>query len=218
MFDNLRNAFREAIENFNKELARDQVPETVDRLLLGMRNEVADAKVRIRELEDQLSRARTEAARELKEAETARRRGKMATDIGDAETAGVAMEFAAKHEERQRILEQKAVAMEQELALRSREVEEMLVKVKEAQAKRDSLAATTGRSGARETIGAADDLFSELDRMAEKIGDEDARAEAARDFDDLDLDDLDVGPDPYRPPEVDVDARLEELKRRMGRE
>ena len=33
MFENLRNAFREAVENFNKELSRDQVPETVDKLL-----------------------------------------------------------------------------------------------------------------------------------------------------------------------------------------
>lgn len=221
MFDNLRSAFREAIENFNKELARDQVPETVDRLLVGMRNEVADAKVRIRELEDHLARATAEAAREKKEAETARRRGKMASDIGDEETAQVALQYAAKHEERQRILEQKATALEQELTLRRREVEEMLEKVKEAQARRDSLSATAGRTGARESLGAADDLFAELDRMAEKIGDEDARAEAARDFDDLDLDvDLDADPDapPYRSPEVDVDARLEELKRRMGQE
>ena len=90
----------------------------------------------------------------------------------------------------------------------------MLAQVKDAQAKRDTLAATSGRSGARESIRAADDLFAELDRMAEAIGDEDARAKAAEDFADLDLD---ADPDlPPPPSPVDFDARLEELKRRMN--
>ena len=220
MFDNLRHAFKEAIENFNKELSRDQVPETVDKLLAGMRDEVADAKVRIRELEDQLTRAKAEAQREQTEATTARRRGQMAADIGDEETAGVAREYAAKREERHQVLEQKVQALTRELALLTKDVEEMLAKVKEAQAKRDTLAATTGRGGARDSIRAADDLFSELDRMAEKIGDEDARAGAAQDFSDMDFSASDFDAELHREPEpeVDVDARLEELKRRMGKE
>lgn len=218
MFENLRNAFREAVENFNRELARDQVPENVDRLLKGMVDEVADAKVQIRELESQIARTRAQVERERKEAATARRRGKMAADIGDAETAELAAQYAARHEERQRVLEQKATALGQELALRTEEVEEMLVKVKEARARRDSLAAASGRTGARETLGAADDLFAELDRMAEQIGQEDARARAAEAFEDLDLDGEDPFQAPPRPPALDVDERLEELKRRMGRE
>lgn len=218
MFDNLRNAFREAIENFNKELSRDQVPETVDKLLRGMLTEVTDAKVAIRELETQIARTDAEVAREKKESSTARRRGKLAEDIGDAETARVAGEYAARHEERGHVLEQKAAALRQELALRTQEVEEMLVKIKEARAKRDSLAASSGRSSARGTIGAADDLFAELDRMAEQIGDEDARARAAESFDDLDLGGDDPFDAPPRAPELDVDQRLEELKRRMGQE
>lgn len=217
MFDNLRNAFREAVENFNKELNRDRVPEAVDSLLAGMRSEVVEAQARVRELEAQITRATAEAERERSEAATARRRGKMAEDIGDADTAKVAGEYAAGREERQRVLEQKAAAMKQELAIRTREVEEMLAKMKEAQASRDGLAASAGRTSARESLYAADDLFSELDRMAEKIGYEDAQAQAAEEFAGLDLDaDPDFAPPP--PPEVDLDARLEELKRRMGRE
>jgi phage shock protein A len=217
MFDNLRNAFREAIENFNKELARDQVPEAVDSLLAGMRAEVADAQARVRELEVLITRATAEAEREKTEAATARRRGKMAEDIGDADTAQVAAQYVASREERQRVLEQKAAAMKEELAIRTREVEDMLVKVKEAQTSRDGLAATAGRTGARESLYAADDLFSELDRMAEKIGHEDAQARAAEELADLGLDaDPDFAPPP--PPEVDLDARLEDLKRKMGRE
>jgi phage shock protein A len=218
MFENLRNAFREAVENFNKELARDQVPETVDKLLRGMRNEVADAKVQLRELDDQITRTDAEVEREKSEVATARRRGKMAQDIGDAETAQIAAQYAARHEERQRVLEQKAAAFRQEVVLLKKEVEEMLAKVKEAQSKRDSLAASAGRSGARESLHAADDLFSELDRMADKIGDEDARARAAETMDDIDLGG-DYGLDePPLAPEPDVEERLAELKRRMGRE
>jgi phage shock protein A len=216
MFDNLRDAFREAIANFKDELSRDQVPETVDRLLVGMRDEVADAKVRLKELDDLISRAELESAREKREAETARRRGKMAADIGDEETVKVASEYARKHEERQKLLEQKVVALRNERVHREEEIADMLAKLKEAKASRDALAAQAGRSEARESIGAADDLFSELDRMAEKIGDEDARARAAEDMDFLDLDDDDLRGPPRE--QVDVDERLEELKRRMGRE
>jgi phage shock protein A len=217
MFDNLRHAFKEALENFNKELSREQMPGTVDRLLSGMRDEVADAKVRVRELEDHLARTTAEAEREKTEVATARRRGKMAADIGDEETARVAMEYAARHEERHAVLEKSALAMKDELALRAREIEEMLAKVKEAQAQRDGLTATTGRSGARESLSEADDLFSELDRMAEKIGGEDARAQAAQDFADLDLAPGLEEP-VFRAPEIDMDEALAELKRRMGRD
>lgn len=217
MFENLRNAFREAIDNFNKELSRDQVPETMDRLLVGMRKEMVDARARIAELEDQIARADADAKRQSTEADTARRREKLATDIGDAETAQVAGEYAERHEERRGVLEQKAAALRQELALLRREFEEMTAKMKEAEVSRAGLRASAGRTGARESLGAADDLFSELDRMAEKIGDEDARASAAEDFDDLDLEsDMDHAPPP--PPEMDVDERLRELKRRMGQE
>jgi len=214
MFEDLRSAFREAVNNFKDEISREEVPETVDKLLLGMRNEVADAKVRIKELEDQMTRAVHESEKEKKDAATCRRREKMARDINDGETADVAAQYAEKHEERQRLLEQKAVALSDELDYMRKEVEEMFGKVKEAQAKRDALTATAGRAGARGSIGAADDLFSEMDRMAEKIGDESARGEAAEAMDPLDLH-VDMDEPPRRPVDVDYDARLEELKRRM---
>ena len=222
MFEKLRNAFREAVDNFYEELNRDHVPETVDKLLKGMRDELADTKVQIRSLEEQIRKTLAQAEAQKKEAATARRRGEMAEKIGDEETAKVAREFADKHAERQGLLERKAVALKGELEFLEGEYEGMMAKVKEAAAKRDALAAKSGRAGARDTIGAADDLFSELDRMAEKIGDEESRARAAESFGDLDLDG-DAADDFDREleaeePEVDVDARLEELKRRMGRD
>lgn len=217
MFENLRNAFREAVDNFNKELGRDQIPETVDRLLVGMRSELVDTRARITALEQDLARTEAEAERQRVEGATARRREKLAADIGDTQTTEVAAQYAQRHEERHGVLDHKAGALRQELALLRREYDEMMAKFKEAEASRAGLTASAGRTGARESLGAADDLFRELDRMAEKIGDEDARASAAEEFSDLDLDgDADYAPPP--PPEVDMDERLRELKRRMGQE
>jgi phage shock protein A len=218
MFDDLRAAFREAIDNFNKELSREQVPETVDKLIVGMKNEIAEAKVQIGDLENHIAKSRKSMAKERSEAATCRRREQMAREISDTETAELAAQYADKHEEHVRLLEQKITALEAELNFRGEEVDEMLGRVKEARAKRESLSATAGRSGARETIGGADDLFSELDRMAEKIQGEEAKGEAAEAMGVVDFDDpLDthIRSEPPPPIDVDYDARLEELKRRM---
>ena len=48
MFDSLRDAFREAVSNFRDEIGRDDVPEAVDKLLVGMRQEVTDTKAYVR--------------------------------------------------------------------------------------------------------------------------------------------------------------------------
>lgn len=223
MFENLRAAFREAVGNFKQELSRDEVPEAVDRLLHGMREEVTDAKTRLHDLQEGIRRALAEAEREKREMETCERRERMARQIGDEETAGVAGDFARKHRERKDVLEQKALALQKELDLRKREIEAMLKQIKEAQKKRDTLAAELGRGSARESIRESKGLFDELDRMAEKMGDEGRQAEAAEElYRDTAAEDWesDLGLDAEPPPrqEVDMDARLAELKKRMGQE
>lgn len=224
MFEDLRDAFREAVDNFKRELNRDQVPEAVDRLLAGMRDEAAGAKARVKRLEDELAEIRSRAEGEKDEEARCRRREAMARRIGDEDTARVAGEYAAKHGRRREVLEEKAAAVARELELGRAEFDEMLVRLKEARNRRASLSAAAGRADARDAMGGADDLFSELDRMAERIADEDRRQDAEESLDrevmdtDADADDLRVRMDrPPRPP-VDVDARLEELKRRMGRD
>ncbi len=224
MFDELRDAFREAVKNFKRELDRDHIPETVDRLLAGMRDEAADALAHVRRLEEDLEKSRGALAREKEGEATCRRREEMAKKIGDEETARVAAEYHEKHARRVVVLQRKVEALEQERALGKAEVEEMLVRIKEASRDRDGLAATMGRVNARDSIRQVDDLFAELDRMAEKVGD-DERREAAEESLDRDVarggggeDDLTIDLDaPPRAP-VDVDARLAELKRRMGKE
>jgi phage shock protein A len=222
VFEDLRAAFREALDNFNKELRRENVSETTDRLLIGMKNEIADEKVQIRDLDAQLEKAVAGAEREKAAAATCRRREKMARDIGDEETATLAAEHAVKHEGHQALLVKKAEAMREELEFRRRNVDEMIDKFTEAKEKRDALTATTGRSSARQSISEADDLFGELDRMAEKIEGERRQGDAAEALDALDLDGDDseyhvrLDDEPPQREELDVDAALAELKRRMG--
>lgn len=218
MFDDLRNAFREAVQNFKDELDRDSVPENVDRLLAGMIDEVTQARARHKGLEAELEETRRRVTKEEQQVATNRRREKMARDIGDEETAGLAAEYAERHEKRLAVFQQKAVALEQEVTLLGAEVAEMMEKVKEARERRSSLAAEAGRTGARDSISGADDLFDAFDRMGDRMAGDEADASAAESFA-TEFDDLSV--DPYAPPrraEVDADAMLEELKRRMGKD
>lgn len=223
MFDDLRAAFREALDNFNKELKRDQVPETVDRLLGGMKNQLAEEKAEVRGLEAELEKALAISAREQEAGATCRRREKMARDIGDEETATLAAQHAVKHEGHRAVLERKAQAIREELDFRRKTVEEMSAQLTDAIQKRGALGATTGRTGARRALSEADALFSELDRMAEKMAGERMRSDAAEEIGSIDLDggeisDYDVTLDEPPPREqLDVDAALAELKRRMGK-
>ena len=218
MFDNLRKAFREAVENFHQEVNRDQVPEVVDSLVRGMEREAVDAKAALDGLKRDLERARKAAEAEGREAETCRRREAMARGIGDEETAKVAAEFGAKHADRHRVLSKKADAVEAEVQLRGSEYREMLKQIKESRAKRSAMTASAGRTQARSSLSDPDDLFGEFDRMAEKAGDQDARSEGtrARPEGARDAASFDRELDASRR-ERTADVRLEELKRRMRR-
>jgi hypothetical protein len=221
MFENLREAFREAIENFKRELNRDDVPltvpGTVDRLLLGMQNEVADAKETLRALHAQIEQTRTQILHESSEEATCRRREELARRVGDEETARLATEYAARHARRREVLERKVVALDEEHAMRAAEVAEMLARVREAREKRDTLAAADDGPA---TARAANDLFAEIDRLAGDL-DDDAPDRRPRTPDDLDREYRDLQVDPWADlerPQVDYDERLSELKKRMGRE
>ncbi len=215
MFDNLRHAFREAVDNFKEEVGRDDVPEAVGRLLREMKREAADTKAEIRRLEEAIRGAMDRAEKEKGEGKTCRRREQLALDISDEETAGVAREYAEKHEHRRSVLEHKALALKEELDMRQEEFGDMIETIKEAQKNRDGLMATAGRATARNSIEEADDLFSQLDRFADEIEGDDAKREATSEIDDL----LDDRSDPFEsapdPVEIDFDARLEALKRAM---
>lgn len=215
MFENLRRAFQEAIDNFYEELNRDRVPETVDKLLHAMQVEMTDVRAQIRALDEDIQRTTSGLEAERRNVMTCLRREDMARRIGDADTARLAREFAEKHERKRIILEQKLSALREERTMLEAEFAEMTAQFKKARSSRSSLAAQTGRAQARDSIGEAGDLFEQLDRMAERIQDEDARAQASQEMsEEFDLPDLG---EPDIPPARDLNVRLEELKRRMGR-
>lgn len=207
MFEDLRRAFKEAVNNFQQELGRDSVADTVDELLKRMEREAVDAKTSLAEAGEQLQRARARAKAEEKEEAVCRRREAMARKIGDAETADVAAEFAAKHAERKDVMARKAEALEAEMRLQEAEYAGMVAKIKEARANRDTLAARAGRAKARESLDGVSEMLDGLDEMGTSATSA-AAGPTAEEFDDEIL---------RRSRDEAIDERLEALKRRMGR-
>lgn len=214
MLDSLREAFRQAAENFRSELDRDRVPEAADRLLRAMRDELVELRRQSDELGGELEQVREEAAQERVAAETCIRREEMAREIGDEETAAVARQYAGKHLRRHEILSRKSEVLAQELTDRRKALDEMTAQFKEARLRRESLSAAAGRTDTREEIRRADDLFHEMDRMAERIRDLEAGAAATQEIDEMFGEEA-SGAESAAAEAPDLDARLEALKARM---
>ncbi|MSR35244.1 MAG: hypothetical protein EXR95_01195 [Gemmatimonadetes bacterium] len=213
MFENLRDAFREAVDNFRREVDQDDVPPIVDRLLIAMQSELAQARELVAALEKQIADAGAQITRDRDEEATCRRRAELANRVGDAETARIALKYAVRHERRRVVLERKVIALDEEHGIRVVELTEMTERAEEARSKRDTLADATG---ADDTLRAADDLFDELDRMASAAEGESQRRGSP--MDELEREFRDLRVDPWAPiprRELDVDAALDELKRRM---
>jgi phage shock protein A len=212
MLDDLRKMFSQAWESFTSEMNRREPEDQIAGLLGAMRREMVAVRAEIPALEEQHRGAITELERERHRLDDTMRRGGMAERIGDAETVRVAKEFEEKHRRRIAVLEEKVRATKAEWDLRQQESVEMMAKYKEAEANRFALLAELRRQGARGTINAAmggpGGEGDDFGRAAGKIEDEAAYADALRDLDGEEI--------PRRPQPADVDARLEELKRRMG--
>lgn len=222
MFENLRDAFLEAVENFKHEVNREEdVPETVDRLFLAMQDELTQTRRLLEGLEKQIADASAEVARDKGEEDTCRRRAEMAKKVGDEETARIAVEYAVRYERRRMVLERKVVALGEEREIRVVEMSEMTERLTEARAKRDTLHAAADEGDVAETARAADDLFEELDRMAGEMDPPVGRSKRSA-MDDLEAEFRELKVDPWAPiqrrTEADYDAALAELKRRMGKE
>lgn len=215
MFDELRDAFRQAVRNFRTELRRDEVPDTIDALLRKMKGEIVDLRAYVKRLEEDLEKARTGAEREAADAETCRRREELARRVPDEETARVAAEFAERHEKRARVLREKARALEEELRMRREEVAGMEAKWATARSERDRLTAQAGRAEAREALDGVRTLFDDLDRMAERVDDEERRAEAAGDL--LDDEEGEAGGG-VGLTEEELERRIREIRRRQDGE
>jgi len=189
VFEEIRQAFHD--------LLNGNVAPADRRDLLGqMRDSLVRARLAVDDLRKGAEVTRTRLAAEQRELETIVRRKALAEGIGDAETVAVAARFEAHHLERVTLLQRKLEVEEGELALVEREVDEM-----KAQFKAASAGVGSGlRAGG---VGSAPPSDAELgldDRgagLATELGSMERERRRATS-------------------EADAEARLAELKKRMG--
>lgn len=216
MLSDLQRVFRESLAAFRAELGRREPADQVAELLTAMKREMVAARAELPRYREDVARAEAELGREREQLEQCERRQGLAERIGDEETARVAAEFAERHRERAAVLEQRLAAARAELELRSREVEEMLTRYRQADANRFALLAQLRRTGAQQQMRSALDPtegpLADFARMEEAVHDTGHAADAAEE-----LSRSESSP-PRRPPASDVEERLRELKRRMGTE
>jgi hypothetical protein len=190
MFDSFRQSLRDLMD-------RATPPEERRAGLARMKQTLVTARMGLDDLRRGLAVTRERLLREQQELETMRRRKGLAAGINDAETLALAEKYETHHAERAGVLARKLEAQEAELAIAERDVAEMTAELRNAMAGipgAASRASAIDTEAAAEAEAAADDrsdIASEIDALGR------ANARSAR--------------------EADADARLAELKRRMGR-
>lgn len=118
MFREFKRAWKQAVDNFWRELEGDGSGDAAYR-------EVARVRNQLEELSDAIVETRERLDHETGQVEACARRARMAREIGDEETARVATDFRARHQERAEVLEQKLDALEAERRLCRRDLQEM---------------------------------------------------------------------------------------------
>jgi phage shock protein A len=186
MFEDWKRAWRQAVENFQREMqASDEQPPPS---LRAMERELVSASGALSKLDDEIRRTRRELDAERESEAVCRRRETLARNAGDEETTRIAAEFAARHGERAEVLTRKLGVLDDERSLLQRDLGEMRRMVSDAAG-----SAPSGAPTRSETSTPDDPLF-----------DEEAAARA-RDFSRLEREAR----------ERAAAERLEELKRRM---
>ncbi len=122
-----------------------------------LRDVLVTWKVGLGEMRDALATSERDLAAARQDAGTYERRGKLAADIGDAETVRVADEFTAKARERVDLLERKVLVQRDELAIAERDY---------AEARRRFDAAARGVPPVDESAAEADPAAAQLDQHA----------------------------------------------------
>ena len=121
--------------------------------LAQMREAVIEARVAVGKMRDAVRVTEAELARERQHLRDAERRGRLAGEIGDAETVTVARRFTAKHAERVAVLEKKLAAQRDEANLAEREVAEMTEQLKTSERNRTAREASGHVAAARAGMG-----------------------------------------------------------------
>ncbi len=192
MFDDIR----ESLRNLSGRLD----PDERRRMTAGMRDALIHARLGIKDLQSALSATDARLVAEQKELDTVRRRQGYAADIGDNETVEIAEKFAQQHAERVAVLESKRMSQQQELDLAEREYESMSGELKRIMSGMAPQASTPESEAQREVDALlSDDPIEAARASAESRSrlDEPMRRSRAE-------------------KEADADARLAEMKRRLG--
>jgi hypothetical protein len=112
----------------------DELRARLDRLLAGagprsraagLKDALVELKVAAGQSRDALAAAERELSAQQRQLTDAERRGRLAAEIGDHETAAIAGDFAVKHRERIGLLERKVAVIRDELAFVEREYQEV---------------------------------------------------------------------------------------------
>jgi chromosome segregation ATPase len=187
--------FKRLRETLEAALAAATPPADLYDLAGRMREALIEARAGLGQMRDALERTEREVALLRKELATAERRRALAAEIDDKETVQVADRYLAKHRERAAVLEKKVAAQREEIALAERDAAEMTAQLEEVTKRRAGLEAERSSDAAWAGLGRAGMDRPELDPEQEALK---ARMDrAAR--------------------EAEADAKLDELKKRMGK-
>lgn len=188
MFKKLRDALERALE------AATPPPE-LGAIAAQMREAVIEQKAGVRQMQEALARDEQLLAAIREELVVTERRRGQAAAISDAETVGIADRFIAKHRDRIAILERKVAVQREELALAEGDLTEMTAQLAEAAKRRPAEAGERSASEAWNSLGAAG-----MDRPGTESDDDVLRSRLDR-----------------QAREAVADAKLEEMKKKMGR-
>lgn len=125
MFDNLRAR----LEQF---LAEHTAPADARAYAGQLQDAVVEAKVAVSKMREDLAATERELTVERKHLDDAIRRGRLASEIQDQETADLARTFVDRHTERSAVLDRKLAVQREELALALRELEELMTRFRQA--------------------------------------------------------------------------------------
>lgn len=204
MFDELRDSLRALSGRLD--------PDERRRMSAGMRDAMVHAKLAMQDLRAGLATTEARLAAEQRELDTVRRRQGLAEQVGDTETVEIAERFAQQHAERVAVYESKRMAQQQELTLAEREYEAM-----QADLRRIMSGMAPGGVG---PLGVTPEAAAarEVDAL---LGDDPLRDVSGNPRDGAVDDVLGDTPPPSRRTraerEADADARLADLKRKLGR-
>lgn len=110
---------------FDELLARYAPRRDVRGFASDLQGALVEAKAALAVLVEALARTEAELEAERRHLESSARRGRLAEEIGDAETATVAGRFEARHRDRVAVLERKLAVQRDELRLAEAELAEM---------------------------------------------------------------------------------------------